>query len=155
MLVTAVWFLFSARRWKGQKRKAAFRSIITGMGIALLAAISLPAEVRAEEPVRIAVFNIEAKVGIEQKLADVISDVLLGQIKEVPGCVVIGMQEIEKMLTYEQQKQRTGCAEESCMVEIAGALGKKPRLPQNSRLRRKRKRKLLSVTKARWGFQSP
>lgn len=84
----------------------------------------LAAEAHAgEQPPRIAVFNIEAKVGIDQKVADVLSDILLAKVRAMPGCVAIGMNDIEKMLTYEQEKQRAGCAEDSCMVEIAGALG--------------------------------
>lgn len=55
----------------------------------LLLGAMLPAQARAEEPVRIAVFNIEAKVGIEQTLADVISDVLLSQVKGAPGITAI------------------------------------------------------------------
>ena len=72
---------------------------------------------------RVAVYSFELQnvpVGIGQ----VVTDALLAEVRKMEGISAIGMEEITQMISLEAQKQMLGCeASESCLAQIAGALG--------------------------------
>ena len=72
---------------------------------------------------RVAVYQLELQ-GIEPSIGAVVTDSLLGEVRKLQGVAAIGMDEIRDMLSHEANKQVLGCEEsESCLAEIAGALG--------------------------------
>lgn len=72
---------------------------------------------------RVAVYDLEAE-GIEANLSRVVTDSLLQEVRKLEGVSAIGMDEIRDMLSFEADKQMLGCEDdESCLAEIAGALG--------------------------------
>ncbi len=79
---------------------------------------------RVRPPLRIAVYELELQ-DVAVPVGIVVSDSLLGEVRKLQGISAIGMSEIRDMLTHEATKQLAGCSEgaESCMAELAGALG--------------------------------
>ena len=78
-----------------------------------------PPEVKS---ISVAVFPFEAK-GFEPKTVKALNDVFLGEARKIKGYKVVSTGEVEQLLNIEQQKQMLGCNDNSCAVEIAGALG--------------------------------
>ncbi|NOZ86345.1 MAG: hypothetical protein GXP49_08755 [Deltaproteobacteria bacterium] len=73
--------------------------------------------------VKVAVTEIRARRGVDPTLARVIEEYLAFQLAKLPGYSVIGRDDMLRLLDHEQQKQMSGCTEDSCMAEIGGALG--------------------------------
>jgi len=72
---------------------------------------------------RVAVYDLEIQ-GVDPRVGAVVTDSLLAEVRKLQGVSAIGMAEIRDMLSLEASKQAMGCeANESCLAEIAGALG--------------------------------
>ena len=75
------------------------------------------------QAVRVAVYDFESQA-ISPNVASVASASLLAEVRKLQGVSAIGMSEIRDMLSHEAEKQMLGCeGTESCLAEIAGALG--------------------------------
>lgn len=61
--------------------------------------------------------------GIEKPLADVVSLAIVTEVRKHQGLSVLSMQEVKAMLQHEANSQMAGCSEESCLAELAEALG--------------------------------
>jgi hypothetical protein len=80
------------------------------------------AEVKKEQPLRIGVVDVgESNVG--PLIANVVEDALLVELRKLSRSSVIGWKEIRSMLDVEASKQSLGCSDESCLSEIADAVG--------------------------------
>lgn len=74
-------------------------------------------------PMRLAVYDLEVD-GLSERKARVLTDAVLFEVRKLSRISAIGMDEVRAMLDLEAQKQLVGCsAEESCLADIAGALG--------------------------------
>jgi len=73
-------------------------------------------------PIRVAVYQLKAK-DLDAEQLDLVSNSLLSEIRKLSRVSAIGMDEIQAMLLVEEQRQMLGCSDESCLAEIAGALG--------------------------------
>jgi hypothetical protein len=73
---------------------------------------------------RLAVLELKAE-GASPELATTLSQVVAEQAGKTPGFDAISQAEITAMLNVQKQKQLLGCADESCLAEIGGALGAK------------------------------
>ncbi len=72
----------------------------------------------------VAVFPLKAEVGVDEKLSAVLGDYLLEQLRDSGAFGrVVGSSEIETLIGFERQKQLMSCDSQSCMAELAGALG--------------------------------
>lgn len=72
---------------------------------------------------RVVVWQVHAGEGVEGKTADAITEALTAEVRRRAGGEVVTQREIATVLSLEQQKQVLGCQSDSCMVELAGALG--------------------------------
>lgn len=80
-------------------------------------------EARGAPPIRVAVYQLEAE-GIDDRVVKVFTLSLLEEVRKLQHLSAIGLDEVRAMLDIEAQKQLLGCEEdESCVAEIAGALG--------------------------------
>jgi hypothetical protein len=72
----------------------------------------------------IAMLDVAAMHGVSQSLAAVINESLLVELKRW-SCFksVTGGSDLRAMMNIEQQRQALGCADESCLSELGGALG--------------------------------
>lgn len=74
-------------------------------------------------PIRIAVYDLEVE-GLDERTARVLTDSVLFEVRKLSHISAIGMDEVRAMLDLEAQKAMVGCsAEDSCLADIAGALG--------------------------------
>lgn len=71
---------------------------------------------------RVAVYEVSAAPGSE-RVADVVTASIVAELRKLDGLSVIGMDEVRAMLDLEAQKQLVGCGDDSCLAEIAAALG--------------------------------
>src|SRR5207253_3240205 len=71
---------------------------------------------------RIAVYDFELS-GIDKRVGRVVTDATVAELRKLQGVSVVGMDEVRAALDMEAQKQLVGCSSESCVAEIAEALG--------------------------------
>lgn len=90
---------------------------------------ALPAVVRAQPdapadraPLRLAVYELQVD-GVPPRVGRIVTDALTSELRKLQGLDAIGMDEIRSMLAHEATKQLVGCEADSCLTEIAGALG--------------------------------
>ena len=72
---------------------------------------------------KVALMPLPAGEGVSEKSALAITEAITGEVRRVPGVQLITEQEITSLLGLERQKGLLGCADESCMAELGGALG--------------------------------
>jgi TolB-like protein len=86
--------------------------------LALLLAAAAP----DASSLKIAVYELEAR-DIDPVLARVVTDAVVAELRKLQGLDVVAFDEVRAMLDMEAQKQLVGCSDESCLAEIAEALG--------------------------------
>ncbi|MFN7135687.1 MAG: hypothetical protein ACK4N5_26680, partial [Myxococcales bacterium] len=95
-------------------------------------ALLLPSLALAEK--KVAVMPLKGGLGVEPQLAELVTDALVAAIQTRSGLQVVTWKDVENALQLEKKKaelsvevaRRTGeevCTENSCLTEIAGALG--------------------------------
>jgi hypothetical protein len=77
----------------------------------------------ASGPVKVALMPLPAGEGVSDKAAVAITEAITAEVRRVPGVQLITQQEISSMLSLEKQKGLLGCADETCLAELGGALG--------------------------------
>lgn len=71
---------------------------------------------------RLAVLKVAAQ-GAPTSVADTLTQVITEQAGRTPGFNAISQAELSSLLGVEKQRQLLGCADQSCLAEIGGALG--------------------------------
>lgn len=71
---------------------------------------------------RVAVYDMIA-TDIPENIAFVVRDALTAELRKLNRVSVISMDEVRTMLSYEADKKLAGCDSDSCLTEIAEALG--------------------------------
>jgi len=93
------------------------------LALALLTTAAVPPAL-AQEKQKIAVLSIRAAEGLNKDTAKLLDELLLTEIQEAGDFEVLGSADIVSMMTLEEERVKiTGCADDSCLVEIGGALG--------------------------------
>ncbi len=77
----------------------------------------------AAHPTKVAVTEIEAGVGVEPKVAHLVTAMVTSELRQNPALVVTSQDDIQNLLGFEKQKQMLACADVSCLAEVGGALG--------------------------------
>jgi hypothetical protein len=94
------------------------------LGLALLTAVLGAADSEtAAERSRLLVLDFTASEGVNADITDVASDTYISTLKEIDRFDLATSSDVRMMIGAEQQRQLIGCDDESCMAEIAGALG--------------------------------
>jgi len=84
--------------------------------------LSAPAS-GADQDLKVVVPGIYAYPGIPEGTSQVLTDLLLEALLSRHGIRALGPSDVRAVLTAEQQKSLLACSDESCMAELAGALG--------------------------------
>jgi hypothetical protein len=80
-----------------------------------------PVDVGPQE-VSLAVYELQ--VGdMDPLIGRIVTDAVVAELRKLEGVTVTSMDEVNAMLDHEAQKQIMGCEDESCLAEIAAALG--------------------------------
>lgn len=92
--------------------------------LALVAALPLAAQAAPakEARLRVAVMPVRAGMGVEPKLAELVTDALVAELTD-RGLLTITSKDVETALGFARQKQMLGCGDDTCLAEIAGAMG--------------------------------
>ena len=75
-------------------------------------------------PRDLAMMDLQAMHGVESSVASVLNESFLVELRRW-NCFasVVGGSDLRAMMDLEQQRQALGCGDESCLVELGGALG--------------------------------
>ena len=73
-------------------------------------------------PLRVAVKPLVAAAA-DERLAGLVSDATAAELRKLQRTSVVSFDEIQAMLDLEAEKQLAGCSDDSCIAEIAEALG--------------------------------
>jgi hypothetical protein len=87
----------------------------------LVAASLTPAA--AAEKVKVAVLPIQIEESAKDQVPELIDDYILTAVQKIGLFEVIGQDDINAMLGFEEQKDLLGCEDTSCFAAIGGALG--------------------------------
>ena len=79
-------------------------------------------QVSPDQVKSLAVLDLVAS-GVPADVAQNLTGVLGAELRRVPGASVISRDDIQAMLSLEEDKLRMGCDDASCLAEIGGALG--------------------------------
>jgi hypothetical protein len=71
---------------------------------------------------KIAVMPLSITTGMTRETADLFTEALVGELRK-QGYVVISQADIATILGAEKQRQLMGCAEDTCLADLGGALG--------------------------------
>lgn len=95
--------------------------------IALLVLVAGPAATAlADAPPApsVAVFALDPKNGFTKDVAELLTDVVVQSLRDTKAFSrVVAAKELESVVSLNLQKELLGCAENSCIAEIAGQLG--------------------------------
>ena len=85
---------------------------------------SLAGAAVADQRIKLAVSEVQARRGVDSTLARVIEEYLVTEIAKTGQYSVIGRDDILRLLHQEEERIKvTGCADDECLAEIGGALG--------------------------------
>ena len=82
-----------------------------------------PPEPKSSTRSRLLVMNLEDKGGVSENTRALLNELLLTEFQHARRFEVFGQADITNMLGLEIQRQLAGCADESCLAEVGGALG--------------------------------
>jgi hypothetical protein len=89
----------------------------------LVCALLCPAAVKAQDGrVKTVVVGLAARRGVDAGLALAMSDVVQGVYVEDKARLVLGREDIKRVLSFEEERAALGCDSASCLSEIASAL---------------------------------
>jgi len=90
----------------------------------ILALLLLAGPAAASEKTKIAVLAINAPEQMDKHTVKLLDELLLTAIQEAGELEVFGAADIASMISLEEERVKmTGCADDSCLAEIGGALG--------------------------------
>jgi hypothetical protein len=97
-----------------------------GVLLVFLPSLALAGDVPAQQArgLRVAVYEATPSDEVSLRVARVVSDSLLAEVRKLERISAIGTAEIREMLEHESQRQLLGCEDDTmCLNELAGALG--------------------------------
>lgn len=90
--------------------------------LAAHAADSAPADAEGRRVLRVAVYGFDA-AGADDRLVRIVASAVVAEVRKLQRVSVVTLEEVKVLLDFEAQKQLAGCSQESCLAEIAEALG--------------------------------
>ncbi len=87
------------------------------------AAAAAPAVPSAAKRRKIAVLPLRPGPGTDQKLADLVAELLSNALARRPNLSIVSSKDIEAAVGFDRQRSLLGCSDSSCLTDIGGALG--------------------------------
>lgn len=88
----------------------------------LAAALTLPAEAQRDSRVKTVIVGVSARRDVDPALALAMGDVVQGVFTSDATRVVLGREDIRRVISFEEERQSMGCDTASCLSELAAAL---------------------------------
>jgi hypothetical protein len=82
-----------------------------------------PPPAPVKRPLRIAVQSVKVSGDLSPRLEPIFTASLVTELRKLDHASVIGMDEVRDLLAIESEKQTAGCNADSCLNELAEALG--------------------------------
>ncbi len=97
---------------------------IKAIMLAVLPLVLVAEEAPAQQDARVktVVIGLSARRGVDEGLALAMSDVVQGVISGDSTRLVLGREDIRRVLSFEEERAALGCDDASCLSEIASAL---------------------------------
>ena len=76
-----------------------------------------------DEKINVMFFELKAMTGFDKEKANVLEEIILAELYKYKKFNVISKGDVEKILNAEEFKQMIECNDNSCLMEISGALG--------------------------------
>lgn len=95
---------------------------LIGVVVALCCVPSL-ARAQGDERPRLLVLDFQATEGVEEALINITHDRFIATLKAVDRYDLATSDDLRMMLQTEKERQLLSCADDSCLAEIAGAMG--------------------------------
>ena len=76
-----------------------------------------------DEKINVMFFELKAMSGFDKERAKVLEEIVLAELYKYKKFNVISKGDVEKILNAEEFKQMIECSDNSCLMEISGALG--------------------------------
>ena len=92
-------------------------------------AASAPTETLAATPVprrgplRVAVYDLGTGGDVDARVGRIVTDALVVELRKLQGVSVVSLDEVRALIAHEATRQAAGCVDDSCLAEIADALG--------------------------------
>lgn len=90
--------------------------------LVLLSAAPAPPSPAADTAIPVLFMPLVGKGGVPADVVDQFGAALVAEAAKVKGYRMLSVREVEGLLTQEQMKQNAGCSDQSCALELAGAL---------------------------------
>ncbi|HOX46715.1 MAG TPA: CsgG/HfaB family protein [Myxococcota bacterium] len=78
---------------------------------------------QGQEKPGVAVMEFASNGGVTQQQMDSLADLLANHIRSLGRFRVMGKSDVRAVLSFQEQKARIGCDDDSCLAELGGALG--------------------------------
>jgi hypothetical protein len=88
----------------------------------VLAWLALPATAYAAAP-KVFVVDLRAEGGIDEGLVRLLNEHMLTEFARTGRMSVIGSSDVKQLIEHEREKYVLGCTDDSCLLELGGALG--------------------------------
>jgi hypothetical protein len=75
------------------------------------------------EGARVLFLALDASDGVPDRVARVVTQILMARLDDVGGLTVVGYQDVNAVLDAEKQRDLVNCQQVNCFAEIGGALG--------------------------------
>lgn len=85
-------------------------------------ATTAPTKAEKAQTLRLAVYALKTS-DEDARLGEIATDALVLELRKLQRVSVVSMDEVRAMLDVESQKQLSGCADDSCLADIADSLG--------------------------------
>lgn len=67
--------------------------------------------------------RLVARTGVEQAVADLFTDTLIGALRQYPGASALSDADLASMITLDERNQLLGSDDDSCFAQVGGAAG--------------------------------
>ena len=99
------------------------RIILPCLAVTLLAALTVQRAEAQEEKRKIAVLTLRLDTDLDEGIGKTLNEIMLNEFQKVGNLQVLSSSDILSVLKMEVKRTKLGCTDDSCLVELGGALG--------------------------------
>lgn len=103
-------------------RARALRWCVAATALVAIAAAPAPAQPERPQKTKTVIVGLAARRGVDQGLALAMSDIVQGAYSGDGGRIVLGREDLRRVLDFESERQALGCDTTACLSEIAQAM---------------------------------
>ena len=74
-------------------------------------------------PLRVAVYDLGVSGDVDARVGRIVTDAFVVELRKLQGVSVVSLDEVRALVAHEATRQAAGCVDDSCLAEVADALG--------------------------------